>query len=183
VQQSQAQARVSRSLSLPALVLNGNLGRTYSNTTAFNGNSYAVTLGVELPLFTGFSRSYDIMGAEAQVQAAQAEAEGLRQRVVNQVFTSYYALQTATQRVKTTDVLLASAQQSEQVARGRYTAGVGSILDLLTAQSALADARAQQVQARWTWYTALAQLAHDAGILGLHGEAPLAFSTDSTRHQ
>jgi outer membrane protein TolC len=120
------------------------------------------------------------MSAEADAEAAQSKAAGLAQQVVNQVFTSYYALQTATQRVKTSDVLLASAEQSEQVARGRYTEGVGSILDLLTAQSALADARAQQVQARWVWYTALAQLAHDSGILGLHGEAPLPFSSDST---
>jgi TolC family type I secretion outer membrane protein len=183
VEQSRAQVRVSRSFRLPALVLNGNLGRTYSNTSAFNGNSYAVTLGLQFPLFSGFSHSYDVMGAEAQAQAAQAQAEGLRQQVIDQVFTSYYALQTATQRVTTSAVLLASAEQSEQVARGRYTEGVGSILDLLTAQSALADARAQQVQARWTWYMSLAQLAHDAGILGLHGEVPLAFSTDSTtRH-
>ena len=183
VQQSRSEVRASKSLSLPALTVNGSMGRTYSSINAFGGNTYAVQVGVQFPLFTGFSRTYDVMSAEADAQAAQAKAEGLEQQVINQVFTSYYALQTATQRVKTADVLLASAEQSEQVARGRYTEGVGSILDLLTAQSALADARAQQVQARWVWYTSLAQLAHDTGILGLHGEAPLAFSTDSTDQQ
>ncbi|HEX5437085.1 MAG TPA: TolC family protein [Gemmatimonadaceae bacterium] len=184
VQQSLAQVRVSKSLSMPALMLSGNAGRTFSSENAFSGNSYALTLGLSFPIFTGFSRSYDIMNAEAQAEAARASAASLRQQVIDQVFTSYYALQTATQRVTTADALLASAEQSEQVARGRYTEGVGSILDLLTAQSALANARAQQVQARWVWSTALAQLAHDTGILGLHGEAPLRFSTDSTeRHQ
>jgi outer membrane protein TolC len=92
------------------------------------------------------------------------------------VFTSYYALQTATQRVSTSAELLSSAVQSEEVARGRYAEGVGSILDLLTAQSALADARAQAVLSRWTWYASLAQLSHDAGILGTHGEPNINLS-------
>ena len=69
----------------------------------------------------------------------------------------------------TADDLLASAEQSVQVAAGRYREGVGSIIDLLTAQSALATARAQQVQSRWQWYTSLVQLARDAGVLGVRG--------------
>ena len=96
------------------------------------------------------------------------------------VVTPYVPLHTAAARVRTADVLLASARQSEDVARGRYRAGVGTILDLLTAQTALASARAQQAQTRWTWATALAQLAHDVGVLGVHGEAPIRLTHDST---
>ena len=95
------------------------------------------------------------------------------------MFVSYYALQTAEARVATADDLLASAQQSVEVAAGRYREGVGSIIDLLTAQTALANARAQQVQSRWQWYTSLAQLARDAGVLGVRGDTPFSFSTDS----
>ncbi len=101
-------------------------------------------------------------------------------QVSNQVVTSYVSLHTAAARVRTADVLLASARQSEDVARGRYKAGVGTILDLLTAQAALASARAQQSQTRWTWATALAQLAHDVGVLGVHGETPIPITHDST---
>ena len=109
-----------------------------------------------------------------------ASANLLRTQVSNQVVTSYVNLHTASARVRTANVLLSSAQQSEDVARGRYKAGVGTILDLLTAQSALSSARAQQAQARWTWATALAQLAHDVGVLGVHGEAPIPLTHDST---
>jgi len=66
------------------------------------------------------------------------------------------------------------------VALGRYKAGVGSILDLLTAQSALADARAQWIETRWVWRTALSQLAHDIGVLDVHGESPLRVTTDTS---
>ncbi|MDQ2890256.1 MAG: TolC family protein [Gemmatimonadota bacterium] len=169
------QIRVAQSAALPALTLGTTAGRTYSDPTVYAGGSYGLTLGVSVPIFSGFSRQYDIAAARARASAASAQADLLREVVTAQVFTSYYALQTAGQRVTTADDLLASALQSEQVAAGRYREGVGSIIDLLTAQSALANARAQQVQSRWQWYTALAQLAHDSGVLGTRGETAFPF--------
>jgi outer membrane protein TolC len=85
--------------------------------------------------------------------------------------------------VKSADDLLASAQESYNVEVDKYKQGVGSILDLLTAQAALASARSQQAAARWTWYSDLAQLSHDVGILGLHGETRLHLSGDSATTQ
>ena len=61
----------------------------------------------------------------------------LRQQVVYEVFSAYYALQTSTRRVHTAEDLVASAQQSNEVALARYKAGVGSVLDLLAAQSGI----------------------------------------------
>jgi outer membrane protein len=178
-----ADVRVVQSAGLPVLTLGTTAGRTYSDPTIYGGGSYGLTLGVSVPIFTGLSRQYDVAAARARAEAATAQADVLRQQVMTQVFTSYYTLQTAGQRVTTADDLLASAQQSEQVAAGRYREGVGSIIDLLTAQTALANARAQQVQSRWQWYTALAQLAHDSGVLGTRGETPFPFVSDSgTNH-
>jgi outer membrane protein TolC len=174
-----AAVRVTKSAGLPALVLGSTAGRTYSDPNTYGGGSYGLTLGVSMPLFTGFSHHYDVAAARARADAASAQADVVRQQVTTQVFTSYYSLQTAGQRVTTADDLLASAVQSEQVAAGRYREGVGSIIDLLTAQSALANARAQQVQSRWQWYSALAQLAHDSGVLGPRGETPFPFVSGS----
>jgi outer membrane protein len=174
-----ASARATRAQGLPSLSLTGNGGRVYSDVSQFSGGSYTFSLGLSIPLFTGFSQSYANQGARDRADLAEAQAAGIRQQVIQQVFTSYYALQTATQRVHTTDDLLASAQQSEEVALGRYQEGVGTILDLLTAQNALADARAQQSQARWAWLLALAQLAHDSGVLGIDGSAAIPVVPDS----
>jgi len=174
-----AQVRVARSAEFPSLTLGSNAARTFSSPQTFAGPSYSVSLGLAIPLFNGFSRQYDLAAARAQADAISALADQTRQQVVTQVFVSYYALQTAEQRVATADDLLASAQQSVQVAAGRYREGVGSIIDLLTAQTALANARAQQVQSRWQWYTSLAQLARDAGVLGVRGDTPFSFTPDS----
>jgi outer membrane protein TolC len=180
-EQALAVVRQRRADRLPSLALTGTGGRTYTSSLPIGGNNYTISLGLSIPLFAGFSRLYNQHQAEAQAEAARAQAASLEQRVIFQVFSSYYSLQSAARRVRTADDLLASAQQSEQVALGRYKAGVGTVLDLLSAQSSLATARAQQVQARWVWHIALAQLARDAGVLDVHGGTPLRLVHDTTR--
>jgi outer membrane protein TolC len=160
-------------------VLNGNGGRTYTTSLPQGGNNYTVSLGLRIPLFAGFSRIYDQREAVALADAAAARADALGQQVVFEVFSSYHTLQTAARRVRTTNDLIASAEQSNEVALGRYRAGVGSVLDLLSAQTALADARAQQVLARLEWNTSLARLAHDMGILDARGGSALRLAPDS----
>jgi outer membrane protein len=184
VEQARARVSVARSQALPSLSAGGNAGETYFINPPLNspssGNSYTATLTLSIPLFSGWSQIYNVKAASAAADAAARRAQGFEQQVVYQVFNAYYALRTATQQVRTSRDLLASATESEQVALGRYKAGAGSLLDLLTAQAALASARAQAIQARFSWNTALAQLAHDAGILGLDGSSPLHLQTDTT---
>jgi outer membrane protein TolC len=181
VRQAQARIKQLRADRLPALTLGGSANRTYLRTLPRGGNSYQLNLGLSIPIFAGFSRAYDQVQAEAQAEAAAARYDALQQQVVFEVYSSYYTLQTAARRVRTASDLLASAEQSEQVALGRYRAGAGTVLDLLSAQSALASARAQQVQARWIWQSALAQLAHDTGVLGSGGGTPFDLAPDSTQ--
>ena len=177
-----SQIRVARSGYLPALAIGATGASNGSNVSTFSGRTYSVNVGVQMPVFTGFSNQYDVAAASEQYQSALARAETTKQQIIQQVFTAYYTLRTSTNRVRTATDLLASAIQSETVARERYREGVGSIVDLLIAQSALADARAQDAQARWQWRASLAQLAHDVGALGLRGEAlaPLGTTMDST---
>lgn len=165
-----SQIKIARSGYLPSLALTAAGANNGSNVSGFAGNSYSVSLGVQMPVFTGFSNQYDVAAANEQYRAAVARAELTRQQIIQQVFTSYYTMRTATDRVRTAHDLLASAVQSESVARGRYREGVGSIVDLLVAQSALANARAQDVDTRWQWRTSLAQLAHDVGVLNARGD-------------
>lgn len=174
--QSAQQVRVAQSAMLPSVTMSGSRGQAFSNASALDGTSFALSFGVSIPLFYGLSRASDVAAARENAAVAAARADQSQLNAAAQVWTSYWLLQTATQRVATTRDLLASATRSEEVARGRYAEGVGSILDLLTAQSALADARAQAIQGRWTWYAALAQLARDAGVLGTRGEPNLTLT-------
>jgi outer membrane protein TolC len=174
--QSAQQVRVARSAMLPSVTMGANRGQAFSNANVLDGTTYALTFGLSVPLFYGLSRASDVAAARENAAVAAARADQAQLNAAAQVWTSYWALQTVTQRVATARELLTSATRSEEVARGRYAEGVGSILDLLTAQNALADARAQSIQSRWTWFAALAQLARDAGVLGTHGEPNLTLT-------
>ncbi len=180
-QEARARISVARSQRRPSITSTGNAG--YTKVRGQPGdwaNSYTVTLGLQIPLFNGFTWEYNQQQAEADAEAALARAAGLRQQVVFEVFRSYYALRTATARVGNADELLKSATQSAEAARGRYQGGVGTLLELLTAESALASARAQRIQARLGWQAALVQLTRDAGLLDLSGQGPLKLAPAGT---
>lgn len=169
---AQAELMVARSALKPSLRLGASSGYVASNRDNIEGRNYALSVGVSIPLFSGSSNQYAAKAANEDLAAAAAHATAVQRNVELQVFTSYYDFQTATRRVRSTADLLANAIASEGVARGRYTEGVGGIVDVILAESALAEARAQSLSAGWEWRTALARLAHDAGALGLNG-APL----------
>lgn len=155
--------REIRSEGLPEITTSASTGLSVGtgNTT---GN-YAAIVGLRFPLFTGWRNTYDIREAELNAEVAREQVRDVAQQVSLDVWTSYYALRTAKQRLATSRDLLASAQQSADVAAARYREGVGTIVDVLTAEAALESARAQEVQARTDWFLALAQLAHDTGRL------------------
>ncbi len=161
---SRARVRAVRSQYMPSLSVISNLGRTFYNG-GFQATPYSAGVALRFPLYTGGRNTFDVRQAEFQSQVAAENVRAVEQNVNLEVWTSYFTLQTATQRLGTARDLLASAQESADVAQGRYRNGVGSILDLLTAESALENARAQEVQARADWFVAVAQLAHDTGSL------------------
>ena len=171
---AEARVRSARADLLPSLSVSGSTSRTWTDGVDDPVDRTGGALTLSIPLFGGFSGRHELARARAEADAAAERARGFEQRVVYEIFVAHSDFLTATERVRTADELLTSAAASEEVALGRYREGVGDILDLLSAQRALASARAQQVNARLDWFTALAQLARDAGVLGLHGANPLA---------
>ncbi|HSB36945.1 MAG TPA: TolC family protein [Thermoanaerobaculia bacterium] len=156
-----------RSSALPTLGGAATYGRNYYGGAgaAPHADVYSAGVLLRIPVFSGFQKVYDIRKAEEEEATAEANAAGFEQQVIQEVWSSYYAMKTAGQKIRTTRDLVASATESAAVTRGRYTAGVGNILDLLTAESALASARAQDVLARAEFLFALAQLARDVGAI------------------
>jgi outer membrane protein len=166
VQEADARVREVRAQGLPTLGLTANFNRTTFRGVA-NGTAspYSIGLAMRFPIFTGWRTQFDLRAAQLGADIAREEARGFQQQIDLQVWNSYYGLSTAVQRVRTSRDFLSTAQQSADVAADRYRSGVGSILDVLTAEAALESARAQEIQARTDWFIAVAQLAHDTGTL------------------
>ncbi len=165
VQQALAQIRVAHSAIYPSLTLGDAFGGNLDNHTAEWGNQNEIGIMVSIPIFDGYSSRYNELKAREDAENQKAQLESLEQTVIFEVWSSYFNLKTAAQQVKTSGDLLKSAQQSYDVALGRYKEGVGGFLDLISAESALASARAQRVTALADWYISLSQLARDTGIL------------------
>jgi outer membrane protein TolC len=169
-----AQIRVARSEGYPALTLSSNANYLGTLQNGASGtHTVSLALGLQIPIFNGFARQYNVRVAQDDYQAGLARVASAAQQITVQVFAAYAALQTAAQRVLAAQELLTSSQQSADVAAGRYREGVGTIVDVILARSALATARADEIQSRWEWRTALAQLAHDVGSLDREGRPNL----------
>ena len=164
VSQAEAGVRKARSTFFPAFSLSGNIGRIYYKGNPVSNPFYGITLNVNLPFLFGLQQ-YAVLAAKAQAETARDQAAELARGIDLQVWTSYYGVKTAEQKIRTAGDLNESARASYDVALGRYKEGVGSILDLLAAESALEAARVQLVQAKSDWFLALVQFTHDTGAL------------------
>jgi outer membrane protein len=129
------------------------------------GKNSSLGLTVSIPLFNGYAPSYRIRAAEATADLRAAQRDRLKLQISLDVWTAYQNLRTALQSVTASEVLVSSAEQSYRVALGRYKAGVGNIIDTLNAQSSLATARQQQIQATLNANIARATLAQAMGSL------------------
>jgi len=164
---AKADVKAVRGSWLPRLDLTGTANKNYYSPATFVSSFDPWTIGLTLhiPVFNGLRNKYEIARAKEDEAQAAASARAVEQTVINDVWTSWYDLQTAKQRMATSKDLLESATESEAVALGRYTEGVGTLLDLLNAQSALASARAQEIAARSDWFSAAAKLLYSTGGL------------------
>ena len=172
VQKAQAHLDHARAQDRPTLTTSVNGGRIYYAPDYNYQDTYCLAFLLTVPIFNGLTYQYNVFKAEAEAETSRARLDSLQQQAIVQVWSSYYNQKTATQRVQTTRDLLQSAQQSFEVVSARYKAGVGSILDVLTSETALASARAQETQARTDWFLTMAQLAHDTGTLWGPDEHP-----------
>lgn len=128
-------------------------------------SSIGITLSV--PLFSGFKTNYQVRAAEAQIESRVADRDSLANQIALDVWKAYQGLLTNSQALLSADDLVLAATQSEKMILGRYKAGIGNILDTLTAQSALAAARQQRVAAFYNFLISRFTLAQAIGQLDL----------------
>lgn len=163
-----ASLEATRAQGWPNLTLNASAGRTTSQISGKpknTSNTYQADLTLSFPLFTGFANQAADRQAQAAVDVAAASDEQLIQAVQLEVWQAYQNMRTAASSLDTSDLQLKSSQQADDVTQARYKNGLGSILDVLSAQATLANARVQQVQARLNWFAALAAMGHAMGGL------------------
>jgi outer membrane protein TolC len=171
---AESNVTVARAVGRPSISIAAN--HTFVDTTGLPRQNYdQVGVYLTVPLFSGFSAGYGVRQAQAQLDTSEVNAEQIRLNVSHDVWDGYYGLESANQQLGATATLIKAAENNEQVALGRYQSGVGTLLDVLTAQNAASSARQLRIAAERNWLVARAQLVLALGRLS--GAEPLAVGT------
>ena len=110
----------------------------------------------------------NIMPREEKLKIAIAQKELAEQSVALEVVAAYQNMLTNAQTFEASNDLVSSAEESYKIALGRYKAGVGSILELLNAQSALADAKKTKIGTLYDWHISKIALSKSIGELDIN---------------
>jgi len=172
---ARADERAARAHGYPTISIVGQLERSNEPLTPSLGSPSvpgSVTdkeIGIELkvPISDPLWKRGLIAQAHAQVQIQQEALYAAEQQVAADVWNAYTVLQADTDNLANSEVLLTSARTSLEAAQHRYEGGAGSILELLTAQTAFANAQQQRIQTLSDWRIGRLALASSLGRLGL----------------
>ena len=110
----------------------------------------SIGINYRLPLFTGFDTSYKIKAAKYQREQERYNLETLKNQIKNEVWSAYHDYQTALKSYDVSKKVLKSAEENERVAFKSYEVGSENIINLLTAESQLAEARDALINAFYT---------------------------------
>jgi outer membrane protein len=124
---------------------------------------YQLGFNLSIPLFSGFKDTYSVRRAQELAEQAESVRDQLLSQTELDVWQAYYDLQTAASSVASTGNLVKSAAESAAASAARYKAGVGNLLDFITAQQDDTNARVAQIQSYLDWYSALARLNFSLG--------------------
>ncbi len=163
---ARADAERARAARWPTLSLAANGGRTYFlEDERVPSTSYSVGVNLSVPLFDGGRLAAEARAAERDADRLEAEVAAQRSQVAREVAEAYLDVRHAQGQREGVVVQFESASESARAAEARYTTGVGSLLELLTAQAALARAQQAQSQADSDWLAAFSRLNHALGRL------------------
>ena len=169
VDAAEAKVRSIRTQGLPSIDFTGNYYRNgYPNQGLQPTRSATTTVGVTLniPLFAGFARTYQVRGAQAQVDQSRAQLLDTRLQLASTVVKDHAEAVAALANLDASAQWQAAATAAVESARRRYDKGAGDILEMLTAESSLADARQERLRCLAEWRSARLRLFADSGLLG-----------------
>ncbi len=114
-------------------------------------NNVSGILHLEIPLFTGFRTSAERQESAAQLRAATQRRLDTEQQVKTDVLETLHALQTASEKMTTTEVQVQQAELAAKHARARYENGMATALDLLDTEASLSQAELARLQAAYAY--------------------------------
>lgn len=165
-----AQLHGARGEWLPRVEAFVTAGRSSEHFTNGSGD-YAAGATVSFNLFDA-GRNARIARAKASQSLANAELEQLANQIHFEVVRAYQEYVAARGRLEVVAEMSAQAGETLRIVQDRYHAGITTITELLHAETALVQARSDELAARYDQYLSYANLLlatgqlKDAGVFG-----------------
>jgi len=125
----------------------------------------AAAVNIDIPIFNGHLFSARKEAAHYQALAADQRVRNLQQQVERDVRAAWVTSSTAFQRIPVTEELLKEANLALELASGRYSLGLASIVEITQAQLNLTQAQIENVSAKYDYQSAYAELQYTIGAL------------------
>jgi outer membrane protein TolC len=138
-------------------------GKEVSNPGAKLG-WYGLAATSSFPLYTGGRIEGQIEEADARTGETRATTRSIANDIVLQVAHAYLSRLTAEQQIKVSEEKVAHAREALTLARERYKASLGSILDVTTATTDLLSAEVGLAEAQYDYRASEAALAYATGL-------------------
>ncbi len=149
----------------PKLTLGARGGYDHAFTDKANGAHYQVLLNFDVPLFTGFSNTYENKAAYADVRLEEEDTADLELDIALDVLTYSKSVEAAEEMLFYADENLQSAKKAYDGTLDKYQIGEESIIELNTAQRQLAEARVIYSEIKSRLLVSIANLAYATGTL------------------
>jgi outer membrane protein TolC len=127
---------------------------------------------MEWRIFDGGARKHSLLEAKSKQREAQDEMTHKRDEATREVWSAYIAFRTALRKQEAAVALLNSANTSYSASLDAYRYGVKNLVDVVTAEKQLAQARLSGVSARSELLVKAVDLEFVTGNL-LRGRSPL----------
>jgi outer membrane protein len=159
---ARAVARSSWTTYLPTVTASFNRSATGPDAEFGRGLDYNyrsnVALGLTFPIFNQLNREEQRVQADVARANAQALLRDSRLAAQQQLVQATGALRTAEQRIAIQRASVEAAEEDLRVQSQRYAVGASTLLDVLTSQTQLNQARSALIQARYDYRVAKAQI-------------------------
>jgi outer membrane protein TolC len=147
VRVSELETSAARAEHLPSVDLLADYGSSGITPTNSNFPTREIGVRVNVPVFNGGLTTGRIRAAESRRRQAQLQLTDVRKQVEQDVRDALLTLGTSAEQVRAADQSFTLAERELQMSRDRFSAGVGDNIEVINAQTALANARDAQVEA------------------------------------
>jgi outer membrane protein TolC len=163
---AQAGIDLASSGTQPTVGLGAGYGVSNANgVTPYVYGNWSVTLSATMAVFDGGITEAKVREAQYQVDQLKTREAQVRQQIELDVRLAWLGLDQAAGQLAAATKAVEQGRESARLAAARYSAGVGTQLELLSAQSALAQAELSLAAARFNQNVARIQLILATGSL------------------